>query len=83
VSRGTNRDDESLRRRAEIRMRFANQVKHPDFAQRLRLKASEYLVKAEEEESQIATGAQVVEEPPPSLGVGESLPSANPEPPTK
>jgi hypothetical protein len=55
-------------------MRFASQVKHPGFAQHLRLKASEYLAKAEEEESQMVSGAQ---------GAGESLPRANPEPSTK
>jgi hypothetical protein len=64
-------------------MRFGALTSDPELAQRLRLMAGEYLVKAEEEESQMVSGAQVVEEPPLSLGVGELLPSANPEPPTK
>jgi len=62
-------------------MRFAGRVNDPDVARRLRLMAAEYLAKAEELEPQTPSGAQVVGAPPPSLGVGESLPSANPEPP--
>jgi len=62
-------------------MRFAGRVNDPDVAQRLRLMAAEYLAKAEKLERQTPSGAQVVGAPPPSLGVGESLPSANPEPP--
>jgi hypothetical protein len=65
---------EKFRRRAEICMRFSGQVSNPDLAQRLRLMASEYLVKAEEEESQMVSGAQ---------GAGEVLPIANPELSTK
>jgi hypothetical protein len=72
-----------FRRRAEICMRLAGQVSDPDRAQRLRLMASEYLVNAEEAESEVAAGAPVAEDPPLSLGTGESFPSANPEPPTK
>jgi hypothetical protein len=38
-------------------MRFAAQVKEPELAQKLRLTAGEYLVKAEEAESQMVSGA--------------------------
>ncbi|HLL27570.1 MAG TPA: hypothetical protein VKT73_07965 [Xanthobacteraceae bacterium] len=64
-------------------MRFADRAGFPELAQRLRLMAAEYLTKAEEAESQMASAAPVVEDPPLSLGVGESLPGANPEPETK
>jgi hypothetical protein len=64
-------------------MRFAERANDRDMALRLRLMAGEYLVKAEEEESQMASGARVLEQTPPALGAGESAPGANPEPPTK
>jgi hypothetical protein len=60
---------------------FADRAGDPELAERLRLMAAEYLTKAEEAESQMGGGAPVVEDPPLSLGVGESLPGANPEPP--
>ena len=64
-------------------MSFADRVGFPELAQRLRLMASEYLTKAEEKESQMVSGAHVLEETPPALGAGESVPGANPEPPRK
>jgi hypothetical protein len=72
-----------LRRRAGICLSFADRTNDPELAQRLRLMATEYLAKAEEAETKTAGSAPVVEDPPLSLGVGESLPSANPKPPTK
>ena len=74
---------QKFRRRAEICMRFAERATDPNMALRLRLMAGEYLVRAEEEESQMASGAHGLEETPSALGAGESAPSANPEPPTK
>jgi hypothetical protein len=60
-------------------MRFAGRVDDPDVAQRLRLMAGEYLVKAEEEESQSSTGARLVGEAAHAPGV--DLPAPNPEAP--
>jgi hypothetical protein len=57
-------------------MRFAAQAKEPELAQRLRLMAGEYLVKAEEAESQMVSGAAGT----PASGL--DLQSAAPEEPS-
>ncbi len=62
-----------FRRRAEICMQFAGRVSDPDMALRLRLMAGEYLVKAEEEESQMVSGGDGLIDAP-------LTPSPNPEP---
>ena len=65
-----------FRRRAEICMRFAGRINDPGVALRLRLMAGEYLVKAEEEESQMVSGADGFIDAPLS-------PGPNPEPSVK
>lgn len=57
-------------------MQFAGRMSDADLALRLRLMAGEYLVKAEEQESQMVSGVDgPIDEPP--------LPSPNPEPSVK
>jgi hypothetical protein len=71
---------EKFRRRAAICIRFAERVSDPNIAQRLKIMAGEYLMKAEEEES-LTAGAPAAGDNAPVPGL--DLPAAALQEPKK